>query len=93
MPVSRPVVETDELAELVAWQLLDRWGIVFRDIYRKERLAVPWRDIQWALRRLEARGQVRGGHFVTGVPGEQFAHTDAWDALKRARRAAKPPVL
>ena len=43
-----------------------RWGVVFRDVYLKERLAVPWREILWALRRLEARGLIRGGHFVTG---------------------------
>jgi ATP-dependent Lhr-like helicase len=61
--------------------------VVFRDVYLKERLAVPWREILWALRRLEARGLIRGGHFVTGVTGEQFAD-ETTAPLLRARRAA-----
>jgi ATP-dependent helicase Lhr and Lhr-like helicase len=56
-------------------------------VYLKERLSVPWREILWALRRLEARGLVRGGHFVTGVTGEQFAEETAMSLL-RPRRAA-----
>ena len=70
----------------MAWQLLLRWGVVFRDVYLKERLAVPWREILWALRRLEARGLVHGGRFVTGVSGEQFADETAAPLL-HARRA------
>ncbi len=73
LPAVEPIEEVEELAELVAWQLLHRWGVVFRDVHVKERLALPWRDVLWALRRLEARGLTRGGHFVTGVTGEQFA--------------------
>jgi ATP-dependent Lhr-like helicase len=80
--------EPEELAETVAWQLLLRWGVVFRDVYLKERLAVPWREILWALRRLEARGQIRGGHFVTGVTGEQFAEESTLPLLRRARAAS-----
>jgi ATP-dependent Lhr-like helicase len=85
LPAAPPTGEADELAEAVAWQLLLRWGVVFRDVYLKERLAVPWREIVWALRRLEARGLIRGGRFVTGVTGEQFACEEALPALKRAR--------
>jgi ATP-dependent helicase Lhr and Lhr-like helicase len=73
LPAAEPIDDVEELAETVAWQLLVRWGVVFRDVYLKERLAVPWREILWALRRLEARGLIRGGRFVTGVTGEQFA--------------------
>jgi ATP-dependent helicase Lhr and Lhr-like helicase len=87
LPAAGPVEEVEELAETAAWQLLVRWGVVFRDVYLKERVAVPWREILWALRRLEARGLVRGGHFVTGVSGEQFAEEDTVPLL-RARRAA-----
>jgi ATP-dependent helicase Lhr and Lhr-like helicase len=47
---------------------------------------VPWRDLQWALRRLEDRGLVRGGRFVNGFSGEQFALPQAVDALKALRR-------
>jgi ATP-dependent Lhr-like helicase len=87
LPAGLRMEDTDELAETVAWQLLLRWGVVFRDVYLKERLAIPWREILWALRRLEARGLVRGGHFVTGVTGEQFAEETTVPQL-RARRAA-----
>ncbi len=88
LPAVPPVDEVDELAETVAWQLVMRWGVVFRDVYLKERLAVPWREILWALRRLEARGLIRGGHFVTGVTGEQFAQETTLPLL-RPRRAAR----
>ncbi len=89
LPAAEPIEEAEELAESVAWQLLMRWGVVFRDVYLKERLAVPWREILWALRRLEARGLTRGGHFVTGVTGEQFAN-ETTIPLLRGRRP--PPV-
>jgi ATP-dependent helicase Lhr and Lhr-like helicase len=86
LPAAEPIDDIEELAEAVAWQLLLRWGVVFRDVYLKERLAVPWREVLWALRRLEARGQIRGGRFVTGVTGEQFA-AEATTSLLRRRRA------
>jgi ATP-dependent helicase Lhr and Lhr-like helicase len=86
LPAAQPMDDVEELAETVAWQLLLRWGVVFRDVYLKERLAVPWREILWALRRLEARGLIRGGRFVTGVTGEQFADETTAPFL-RARRA------
>ncbi len=86
LPGAEAIEDVEELAEVVAWQLLLRWGVVFRDVYLKERLAIPWREILWALRRLEARGLTRGGHFVTGISGEQFANEDTIPLL-RARRA------
>ena len=81
--------ETDELAEATAEQLLARWGVVFRDLRAMETLALPWREVLWALRRLEARGLVRGGRFVTGFAGEQFALPAAVDELRRVRRAER----
>lgn len=86
LPPAHPVDDVEELAETVAWQLLLRWGVVFRDVYLEERLAVPWREIQWALRRLEARGLIRGGRFVTGVTGEQFAAEATVPLLRLLRR-------
>ena len=56
--------DVETLAEAVAEQLLARYGVVFRDLATRESLAVPWREILWALRRMEARGTVRGGRFV-----------------------------
>jgi len=73
MPRAPEPEPLDELAEAVAGQLLARWGIAFRDLYLKERFTVPWREVVWALRRMEARGQVLGGRFVTGVTGEQYS--------------------
>ena len=81
---ARPEVET--LAEAVAEQLLARYGVVFRDLLARESLVVPWREILWALRRLEARGSVRGGRFVTGFVGEQYALPEAVDLLRQTRR-------
>ena len=52
----------------------------------RETIALPWRDIVWALRRMEARGTARGGRFVTGFAGEQFALPEAVDQLRGVRR-------
>src|SRR5690606_34603890 len=77
--------DADELAEAVAEQLLARYGVVFRDLVVRESLGVPWRDVLWAFRRLEARGQIRGGRFVSGFVGEQYALPEAIDLLRRVR--------
>ncbi len=99
-PASAP--DRDELAEAVAEQLVARWGVILRDLASRENLAVPWRDVQWALRRMEARGTIRGGRFVAGFSGEQFAHAQAAPhrpagadlrrrpAQPHRRRAARP---
>jgi ATP-dependent Lhr-like helicase len=86
LPEAAPVTDHDGLAEAVAEQLLARWGVVFHDLLARETLAVPWRDILWALRRMEARGTVRGGRFVTGFSGEQYALPEAVDMLRSVRR-------
>jgi ATP-dependent Lhr-like helicase len=78
--------DREELAEAVAEQLLARYGVVFRDLLVRETLALPWRDVVWALRRLEARGTVRGGRFVNGFVGEQYALPEAVDLLRQVRR-------
>jgi ATP-dependent Lhr-like helicase len=80
------VAEHDALAEAIAEQLLVRWGVVFRDVVARETIALPWRDVVWALRRMEARGTARGGRFVTGFAGEQFALPEAVDQLRSVRR-------
>jgi ATP-dependent Lhr-like helicase len=89
VPEPATVDEPDELAEAVAEQLLSRWGVVFRDLAQREHLALPWREVQWALRRLEARGVIRGGRFVHGFSGEQYATPEAVDLLRAVRRS--PP--
>jgi len=82
-------LDRDELAELVAGQLLARWGVVCWDVTAREDLAVPWREVVWALRRLEARGVVRGGRFVVGLTGEQYALPEAVEELRRVRRSPR----
>ncbi len=79
-------IDREELAEAWAEQLLARWGVVFYDIAAHEGAALRWRELQWALRRMEDRGQIRGGRFVNGFSGEQFALPAAVDGLKAVRR-------
>ena len=89
LPVPGPTDDREQLAEQVAGQLLARWGVVFFDLTARENLAVPWREVVWALRRLEARGLVRGGRFVTGFAGEQYALPEAVEELRAVRRSAR----
>jgi ATP-dependent Lhr-like helicase len=72
--------------EAFARQLLERWGIVFRDLLARETLAPAWRDLLMIFRRMEARGEIRGGRFVSGFLGEQFARPEAVDLLRALRR-------
>jgi len=74
-------------ADAFARRLLERWGVVFRDVVGRETLAPPWRELLRALRRMEARGEIRGGRFVSGYVGEQFALPEAIEALRAARRS------
>ncbi|MBV8073911.1 MAG: DEAD/DEAH box helicase, partial [Candidatus Eremiobacteraeota bacterium] len=86
-----PIVtgETHPLeAEPAVRMLLARWGVVFRDLVTREINLPPWRELLWALRRMEAQGEIRGGRFVSGYVGEQFALPEALDALRAVRRSA-----
>lgn len=84
--------DRDELAEAVAEQLLARWGVVFFALVQREQLAMPWREILWAFRRLEARGLIRGGRFVSGFSGEQYALPEATQHLDRMRQTERAGV-
>lgn len=75
--------------EFFAQQLLSRWGVVFRDMLARETLAPPWRELLQVYRRLEARGEIRGGRFVAGFLGEQFARPEALDLLRHIRRSER----
>ena len=83
--------------ESTARQLLERYGVVFRDLMARETPVFGWRQILVELRRMEARGEIRGGRFVNGFVGEQFAHPEAVDTLRTVRRtrnkAADPVTL
>ena len=76
----------DEAVELQAWTLLRRYGVVFRRLLTRETNAAPWRELARVYRRLEARGEIRSGRFVTGMSGEQFALQDAVERLREVRR-------
>ena len=74
--------------ESIALRLLERYGVVFRRILERESLAPSWRELVAVYRRLEARGQIRGGYFVSGVGGEQFALAEAIARMRAVRRTA-----
>jgi ATP-dependent Lhr-like helicase len=84
-PVGTPM-NADERVQRFARQLLIRWGVVLRDLLVRETLAPPWRDLLPVLRTMEARGEIRGGRFVAGFTGEQFARPEAVDLLRSLRR-------
>jgi ATP-dependent Lhr-like helicase len=73
---------TEELAR----QYIKRYGVVFRDLLARETHAPPWRDLLRVYRRLEMRGELRGGRFVAGFVGEQFAAPEAVEALRAVRK-------
>jgi ATP-dependent Lhr-like helicase len=76
-----------DTVEAIAKKLLQRYGVVFRKILDREAINLPWRDLLRVYRRLEARGEIRGGRFVGGFSGEQFALTEAVQLLRSIRRA------
>ena len=75
------VLDDEQLERLISIYL-NRWGVLFRSIIERELLAPPWRVLLRALRRMELRGTVRGGRFIAGVGGEQFAFQEAVDGLR-----------
>ena len=92
-PARPPHAETDAV-EHVARTLLLRYGVVFRRVLEREAAWLPqWRDLLRVYRRLEARGDVRGGRFVAGFAGEQFALPEAIGALREVRRAGPSGVI
>jgi ATP-dependent Lhr-like helicase len=78
-------VERDERTEKWAWQLLQRYGVMFRDLLAREGLAPTWGELARVYRRMEMRGEIRGGRFVSGVAGEQFALPEAVELLRKQR--------
>ena len=87
---SEPVNERDpDRIEAIARVLLKRYGIVFRALLGRESRLPTWRDLALVYRRLEARGEIRGGRFVKGFGGEQFALPDAVGRLRAVRKQDK----
>jgi ATP-dependent Lhr-like helicase len=82
-------IAREEAIELQAWTLLRRYGVVCRRLLTRETNAATWRELARVYRRLEARGEIRGGRFVSGLAGEQFALPEAVARLREVRRT--PP--
>jgi ATP-dependent Lhr-like helicase len=82
--------EKEKATEATCWMLLKRYGVVFRDLLARETNLPRWRDLQMAFRRLEDRGEIRGGRFVSGFLGEQFALPVAVESLRGTRKL--PPT-
>ena len=80
------VNSVSETVEVRAQQLLRRYGILFPELLSRDPLAPSWRELVQVLRRLEARGEIRGGRFVSGFVGEQFALPEAVETLRAAKR-------
>jgi ATP-dependent helicase Lhr and Lhr-like helicase len=83
-PFVQPV-ENDERMQEWAWLLLRRYGVVFRDLLARESLAPTWGELARVYRRLEMRGEIRGGRFVSGVGGEQFALPEVVEQMRKLR--------
>jgi len=93
-PSSGRTGEYQEAVEHAARTLLRRYGVVFlRILEREPKWLPPWRELLRVYRRLEARGEIRGGRFVAGVPGEQFAFPEAIGLLREVRRRDKTEAL
>jgi ATP-dependent helicase Lhr and Lhr-like helicase len=84
-PLASSRVPDTSAAEHFAWLLLRRWGVVFRDLLEREPGAPPWWELLQVYRRLEARGEIRGGRFIIGVAGEQFAIGETVRLLRQIR--------
>ncbi|WP_434130782.1 DEAD/DEAH box helicase [Methylocaldum sp. GT1BB] len=82
-----------EAVEHIAGTLLKRYGVVFRALLARETVAPPWQDLLRIYRRLEARGEIRGGRFVAGHFGEQFALPEAVEALRAVRKEKDTETL
>jgi ATP-dependent Lhr-like helicase len=83
----------DDLNEMVADQLLRRTGVVFRRMLEREKVPVSWSALTRVYRRMELRGELRGGRFVGGFSGEQFALPQAVELLRRLRRqGSRKPI-
>jgi ATP-dependent helicase Lhr and Lhr-like helicase len=85
--------EDGRRAEEIARALLRRYGVVFRALLARESRLPTWRELAQVYRRLEARGEIRGGRFVSGFGGEQFALADAVGRLRAVRKLDKSGEL
>jgi ATP-dependent Lhr-like helicase len=83
-PIEQP--DRNKMIEATCAMLLARYGVVFRDLLAREAILPKWRELVQAFRRMEARGDIRGGRFVSGFLGEQYALPVAVESLRALRR-------
>ncbi len=83
---SGEIHDRSKALEAICWMLLRRYGIVFRELLTRESILPKWRELLITLRRLEDRAEVRGGRFVSGFLGEQFALPVAVESLRAMRQ-------
>jgi ATP-dependent Lhr-like helicase len=88
-----PELPLEDRLQRLAEQLLRRYGVVFREVLVRERAALPWRVLVPVYRRWEAQGRIRGGRFVSGFAGEQYALPEAVEALRAVRPGAPDPEV
>lgn len=90
-----PFCDVDTHVEAVCWMLLKRYGVIFRELLTRETNLPKWRDMLLMLRRLEARGEIRGGRFIDGFLGEQFALPMAVESLRATKnvKSEEPEVV
>ena len=79
------VLDEEQLERLIGIYL-QRWGVIFRGVLERELFSPPWRVLLTALRKMELRGTIRGGRFVAGVGGEQFARLETVDVLRKFKK-------
>nr|MBA3556092.1 ATP-dependent DNA helicase [Gemmatimonadales bacterium] len=91
--ISGPGANRSQSVELHARALLRRYGVIFHRVLAREAGLPPWRELLLAYRRLEARGEIRGGRFVAGMSGEQFALPEAVEQLRATRRRGPTGAL
>ena len=85
LPTPHSPLRCHEVVEQWAWQLLRRWGVMFKDLLARESGAPSWWELLQVYRRLEARGEIRGGRFISGVAGEQFSMSESIRQLRLLR--------
>jgi ATP-dependent Lhr-like helicase len=85
--------EREKALEVFAQVLLRRYGVMFRRLLERESLKVSWFELGRIYRRMEARGEIRGGYFIKGVSGEQFALPEAIGSLRSLRKVKAPGEL
>ena len=88
-PMANTPVQREAQIESACTVLLRRYGVVFRDLLVREETMPRWRELLGIFRRMEARGEIRGGRFLSGFGGEQFALPEAVESLREMRRSTQ----